>query len=71
MDKKQTFWTRVISILFLLLQTLTNVQRDPILVMELQTVPILMVHLIANAKRTAFFGTGKHAQVFVKSLQVS
>ena len=40
-----------------------NVLRDPTHVMKLQTVQILMVHLNANAKRMAFLGMGKHAQV--------
>ena len=62
---KWTFSTRVISFSFLILQTLTNVLRDPTHVMKLQTAPILMVHLNANAKRMAFLGMGKHAQVFL------
>jgi len=62
-NKKETFSTG--EILFLLLQTLMNVLKDPTLVMKLQTVPILMVHLNVNVKRMAFLGMVKHVQVFV------
>ena len=69
-NREQTFKTRFPSLSCLLLQTLTNALRDPIHVMEMQTVPTLMVHSNVNVK-LAFQGTVKHAEVFIKRLQIA
>ncbi len=58
------------NLIFLSFQTLTNVLWDPQHVMEMQTVPILMVHSNANVKLD-IQGMGIHAKVFMRRFQTT